>query len=67
MNIDISQAPALGSAANFALFSTNGAVSNAGLSQLIGKRRNGTISPCKRKLARANLLVVNHTIIRVTI
>ena len=30
------QAPALGSAANYVLFSTNGAVSNSGLSQLTG-------------------------------
>jgi hypothetical protein len=32
----MAQAPVLGTAANFALFSTNGAVSNTGLSQLTG-------------------------------
>ncbi|MBC7694743.1 MAG: DUF3494 domain-containing protein [Burkholderiales bacterium] len=34
--INYSQAPALGTAANFALFSTNGAVTNMGISQVTG-------------------------------
>jgi hypothetical protein len=35
-NINFAQAPALGAVANFVLFSTNGAVSNTGTSQLTG-------------------------------
>jgi hypothetical protein len=35
-SVGFSQAPTLGTAANFALFSTNGAVSNTGLSHLTG-------------------------------
>jgi hypothetical protein len=35
-NVGFSQAPAMGSAADFALFSTNGAISNTGLSHLTG-------------------------------
>src|ERR1017187_8881860 len=35
-NLNLAQAPTLGSAANFVLFSTNGAVSNTGISQLTG-------------------------------
>ncbi|MBA2612563.1 MAG: DUF3494 domain-containing protein [Bacteroidetes bacterium] len=34
--ITLAQAPALGSAANFVLFSTNGAVTNSGISQITG-------------------------------
>ena len=34
--INFAQAPTLGTAANFVLFSTNGAVSNTGISQLTG-------------------------------
>ncbi|MEX2597841.1 MAG: ice-binding family protein [Salibacteraceae bacterium] len=36
-NLAIAQAPDLGSTANFVLFSTDGAVSNSGISQLTGK------------------------------
>jgi hypothetical protein len=35
-NVNFGQAPNLGTAANFVLFSTNGAVSNTGISQLTG-------------------------------
>ena len=35
-NVNFSQAPNLGTAANFVLFSTNGAVSNTGISQITG-------------------------------
>src|ERR1035437_7625271 len=35
-NLNFGQAPNLGSAANFVLFSTNGSVSNSGISQLTG-------------------------------
>ena len=35
-NINFGQAPALGTAANFVLFSTNGAVGNTGISQITG-------------------------------
>jgi len=35
-NVNFGQAPPLGDAANFVLFSTNGAVSNSGISQLTG-------------------------------
>lgn len=35
-NVHFGQAPALGTAANFVLFSTNGAVGNSGVSQLTG-------------------------------